>query len=194
MKLVLATSNLHKVDELQALLGDHELEGLPPGHPSPEETGSTFAENALIKARAAAEALGVAVLADDSGLEAKALDGAPGVRSARYAGPDADDHANLMKLLHEAPAGSALAYVCVLAFVDPQAGEEWTVEGRCTGVLDAHPRGSNGFGYDPAFLPDGVVETGHPGRTMAELEPAEKSVISHRGKAAAQARERLAGR
>lgn len=194
MRLVLATRNAHKVAELGVLLAGHELVGLPEHLGSPEETGATFAENALLKARAAADALGVAVIADDSGVASTALGGAPGVRSARFAGPDATDADNLRKLLQEAPAGDGLAYVCVIAFVDPVAGEEWTVEGRCTGTLDPHPRGANGFGYDPAFLPDDVVDLEHPGRTMAELASEEKASISHRGRAAAALRERLNAR
>jgi XTP/dITP diphosphohydrolase len=102
----------------------------------------------------------------------------PGVRSARYAGEDATDEENLAKLLREAPAGSAVAYVCALAYVDPD-GTEHVVEARCTGTLAARPRGTGGFGYDPAFVPDE-----HPERTMAELEDAEKAAISHRGRAA----------
>jgi XTP/dITP diphosphohydrolase len=191
MRLVLATRNAHKVAELAALLGHHELVGLPEHLATPEETGATFAENALIKARAAADALGAAVIADDSGVESAALGGAPGVRSARFAGPAASDADNLRKLLRDAPAGDALAYVCVLAFVDGRDGEAWTVEGRCTGTLDPHPRGVNGFGYDPAFLPDDVVDPDRPGRTMAELEAAEKAAISHRGRAAAALLDRL---
>ncbi len=194
MRLVLATRNAHKAEELGAMLDGHVLEAMPAELPSPEETGTTFAENALLKARSAAAALGRAVVADDSGIEAAALGGAPGVRSARYAGPDATDEENLSKLLAEVPAGGALAYVCVIAFVDPLAGEEWWVEGRCTGTLDPHPRGANGFGYDPAFLPDDAAGTGRPGRTMAELSPAEKAAISHRGRAAAALAERLAAR
>ncbi len=191
MRLVVATGNPHKVSELGAMLVGHELVGLPEHLPTPEETGATFAENALIKAHAAADALGAAVIADDSGVESAALGGAPGVRSARWAGPGADDEANLRKLLAQAPAGDALAYVCAIAFVDPLAGEAWTVEGRCTGTLDGHPRGANGFGYDPAFLPDDVVDPARPGRTMAELEPLEKAAISHRGRAVAALLRRL---
>jgi len=185
MRLVLATRNAHKVAELGALLSGHELVGLPEHLAAPEETGATFAENALIKARAAADALGVPVIADDSGVESAALGGAPGVRSARFAGAAAGDAANLRKLLRDAPAGDALAYVCSIAFVDGRDGEAWVVEGRCTGTLDPHPRGANGFGYDPAFLPDDVVDPDRPGRTMAELEAEEKAAISHRGRAAA---------
>ncbi len=191
MRLVLATRNAHKVAELAALLDHHELVELPEHLATPEETGATFAENALIKARAAADALGVPVIADDSGVESAALGGAPGVRSARFAGPGAGDSDNLHKLLRDAPAGDALAYVCVLAFVDGRDGEAWTVEGRCTGTLDPHPRGANGFGYDPAFLPDDVVDPARPGRTMAELTAAEKAAISHRGRAVAALLTRL---
>ncbi len=190
MRLVLATRNAHKVEELAAMLSEHALVGLPDHLGSPEETGVSFAENALIKAHAAADALGVPVIADDSGLEAAALDGAPGVYSARYAGPEASDGENLAKLLREAPLGSALAYVCAIAYVDPTAGIAWTVEGRCTGTLTA-PRGDGGFGYDPAFLPDDTPDEGRPGRTMAELAPHEKARISHRGRAVSLLREQL---
>jgi len=178
LKLVLATRNPHKVRELGGLMAPHEIEPLPDDAELPPETGETFAENALEKARAAARATGRPAIADDSGIEAEALGGRPGVRSARFAGEDASDEENLDKLLREAPAGSALAYVCALAYVDP-AGTEQLVEGRCTGTLAAQPRGSGGFGYDPAFVP---VE--HPDRTMAELAPDEKAAISHRGRAA----------
>ncbi len=191
MRLVLATRNAHKVAELGAMLAEHELIGLPDGLPSPEETGATFAANALVKAHAAADALGVAVIADDSGIESAALGGAPGVRSARFAGDGATDQENLRRLLQEAPAGDALAYVCAIAFVDPAAGEAWTVEGRCTGTLDPHPRGAHGFGYDPAFLPDELADPSRPGRTMAELAPEEKAAISHRARAVAAFRVRL---
>ena len=190
MRLVLATRNAHKVEELAAMLVEHELVGLPDHLASPEETGATFAENALIKAHAAAGALGVPVLADDSGLEAAALGGAPGVYSARYAGPEATDGENLAKLLREAPLGSPLAYVCAIAFADPVTGVAWTVEDRCTGTLTA-PRGDGGFGYDPAFLPDDSADAARPGRTMAELAPTEKAAIGHRGRAVARLRERL---
>ncbi|MDX6685407.1 MAG: XTP/dITP diphosphohydrolase, partial [Baekduia sp.] len=128
--------------------------------------------------------------ADDSGIESAALGGRPGVRSARFAGEDAGDADNLDKLLRDAPAGSPLAYVCVIALVDPEAGTEELFEGRCTGTLAPQPRGDGGFGYDPAFLPDDEIAD-PPGRTMAELSPAEKGAISHRGRAAALLRARL---
>jgi XTP/dITP diphosphohydrolase len=179
VRLVLATRNPGKVRELAALLAPHEIEPLPDSVRLPPETGETFTDNALIKARAAAAATGRAALADDSGIQAQALGGAPGVRSARFAGESAGDAENLAKLLREAPAGSPLAYVCVLALVDPVRGVERVFERRCTGTLAREPRGDGGFGYDPAFVPDE-----HPGRTMAELAPAEKHAISHRGRAA----------
>lgn len=190
MKLVLATRNPYKVREFDGLLAPHEVEALPDGVELPPETGTTFAENAFGKARAAAAATGRPAIADDSGIEAAALGGAPGVRSARYAGEDATDEENLAKLLREAP-GSAVAYVCALAYVDPD-GTEQLVEGRCDGVLTDTPRGTRGFGYDPAFVP---VEGPGGGRlTMAELSDAEKAAISHRGRAAERLRTWLAGR
>ena len=119
-------------------------------------------------------------IADDSGIEAEALGGAPGVRSARYAGPSATDQANLDKLMREAPPGSALRYVCVIAYVDPRTGEERLFHGECRGQLAANARGWRGFGYDPAFVPEGEAHE----RTMAELSDQEKDAISHRGRAA----------
>ena len=179
VRLVLATRNAHKLREFATLLIPHEIVELPTGVVLPPETGDTFAANALEKARTAARATGLASIADDSGIEAAALGGAPGVRSARFAGEDATDAENLAKLLREAPPGSPLAYVCALAYVGADGGER-LLEGRCTGTLDPRPRGSGGFGYDPAFLPDDIAD----GRTMAELDPAEKDAISHRGRAA----------
>ena len=179
MKLVLATRNAHKAREFEALLAPHDVLALPASVRLPPETGDTFAANALDKARTAARATGLPAIADDSGIEAAALGGAPGVRSARFAGESAGDEENLAKLLREAPAGSAVAYVCALAYVDAD-GAEHVVEGRCTGTLAAVPRGEGGFGYDPAFVPDDLPD----GRTMAELDPAEKDAISHRGRAA----------
>jgi XTP/dITP diphosphohydrolase len=180
LELVLATRNADKAREFTALLAPHEVQALAADVELPPETGATFAENALGKARAAAAATGRPAIADDSGIEAAALGGAPSVSSARYAGDGATDEENLAKLLRDAPAGSALAYVCALAHVDPATGAERVFEGRCTGRLAAHPRGTGGFGYDPAFVPDDYAD----GRTMAELSPAEKDAISHRGRAA----------
>ena len=178
MRLLLASRNEHKLRELAQLM-PYELDPLPDGIELPPETGTTFADNALGKARAAAAALGLPVIADDSGIESAALGGAPVIYSARFAGPGATDADNLAKLRAEAPAGSALRYVCVVAYATP-AGEERTFTGTSDGTLSADARGSGGFGYDPAFLPDDVAD----GRTMAELSDAEKDAISHRGRAA----------
>ena len=181
-RLVLATRNDHKLREFRRLLPDIALEPLPDDVELPPETGDTFEANALIKAEAAAAATGAAAIADDSGIEAEALGGRPGVRSARYAGEDATDAENLDKLRAEAPPGSGLRYVCVVAYVEP--GEEpRTVEGTCTGRMAEAPRGEGGFGYDPIFLPDDFDD----GRTMAELGDEEKDRISHRGRAAREA-------
>lgn len=179
MKLLLATHNEHKRREFARLLAGQDVQALPDEVELPPEDGATFAENALGKARAAAALAGTIAIADDSGIAAAALGGAPGVRSARYAGENASDEQNLRKLLREAPAGSALEYVCVIALVDP-AGVEQLFEGRCTGRLAEVPRGEQGFGYDPAFVP----EDGPSGLTMAELSDAQKDAISHRGHAA----------
>jgi XTP/dITP diphosphohydrolase len=190
VRLVLATASEHKLREFAVLLGPHGLDRLPAGVELGPEVGATFAENALGKARTAAAATGRTTIADDSGIEAQALGGRPGVYSRRYAGEDATDEENLAKLLAEAPAGSPLAYVCAIAYVDPQTGEERLFEGRCTGRLAERPRGTGGFGYDPAFLPD----DGPPGLTMAELPDAGKHAISHRGRAARALVDWLAGR
>src|SRR4029077_7584422 len=181
--LVLATRNDHKLRELREALPGIEIEPLPPEVVLPPETGETFAENALGKAHAAQAASGRAAIADDSGIEAYGLGGRPGVRSARYAGEDATDEENLVKLLDEvgAQADRRVAYVCVVALVG-EDGSESLFEGRCEGILATEPRGTGGFGYDPAFVPD---DTGPDDeRTMAELSPAEKHAISHRGRAA----------
>jgi len=183
MRLVVATRNEHKLREVGEILDGIELAPLPSEVELPPETGETFAENALIKARAAREATGSAAIADDSGIEAAALGGRPGVRSARYGGPRASDADNLAKLLRELEdaVDRSVAYVAVLAYVDSD-GEEMTFEGRCEGRLAREPRGSGGFGYDPAFIPRDTGE--RDDRTMAELSPAEKHAISHRGRAA----------
>ncbi|MGK2954558.1 MAG: RdgB/HAM1 family non-canonical purine NTP pyrophosphatase [Solirubrobacterales bacterium] len=180
--MIFATRNAHKVAELRQILGV-DLEPLPEEVESPPEDDPTFAGNSLVKARSAREATGQAVIADDSGIEVKALDGRPGVRSARYAGEDANDGANLAKVLKdlaESGGGPEARYVCVIAYIDDK-GAEHLFEGICTGRLIQEPRGDGGFGYDPAFIPD---ETGDDDqRTMAEVSPAEKHAISHRGKA-----------
>jgi XTP/dITP diphosphohydrolase len=178
VRLLVATRNPHKVRELGRLLPGLELDPLPDDIPTPPEDGDSYAANALIKARAAAAATGRAAIADDSGIEAAALGGAPGVRTARFAGEHATDAENLAKLAAEAPVGSALRYVCVIAHVD-RDGSERTFEATTTGTVAAQPRGEGGFGYDPLFVPDEA-----DGRTMAELADAEKDAISHRGRAA----------
>ena len=180
MKLVLASRNRHKAREFGDLLDGIEVLPLPEEVQLPPETGETFEANALPKARTAAGATGRLAFADDSGIESAALGGAPGVRSARFAGEDASDADNLAKLIAEAPPGSTLAYVCVIALVDPATGEERTFEGRCSGTMAPAPRGSGGFGYDPVFVPDDLGD----GRTMAELSQSEKDALSHRGRAA----------
>lgn len=188
MKVVLASTNPGKLTELRALLEPAGLGVVSQdafGVEPPEETGLTFVENALIKARAACAATGLPALADDSGVVVDALGGAPGVRSARYAGTGASDADNIARLL-EALAGIAspergAAFVCVIAYLrhvhDPcPIVCEGVWRGR---ILDA-PRGAGGFGYDPVFF----IET--LGRTAAELSRAEKNVVSHRGQALAQ--------
>jgi XTP/dITP diphosphohydrolase len=182
-RVVVSTRNEHKLRELREILDSLELLPLPPEVELPPEDAETFAENALDKARAAHEATGIAAIADDSGIAAHALGGRPGPRSARYAGPNATDEENLSLLLRELAdkEDRSVAYVCALAYVDAD-GNAQLVEGRCEGTLAEQPRGTGGFGYDPAFVP---VDTGpDDDRTMAELDPDEKHAISHRGRAA----------
>ena len=176
--VILASANEHKLSELARILGGRALDPLPASVTLGPETGATFAQNALAKARTAAAATGQAAIGDDSGIAASALGGAPGVRSARFAGEHATDEENLALLIERVPAGSPLAYVCAIAYVDPVRALEQVFEGRCEGRMAERPRGSGGFGYDPIFVPD---EGG--GATMAELEPDEKDAISHRGHA-----------
>jgi XTP/dITP diphosphohydrolase len=179
--VVLATRNPHKVVEMKRLLepAGIEVQPLPDELELPPEDGATFADNALVKAQTAASETGRPSIADDSGVEAAALGGAPGVRSARFAGPHATDEQNLEKLVLEAPADSRLRYVCALAYVNPDTGEERVFFGDCRGRLARVRAGSNGFGYDPVFVPDATGDD----RTMAELTDAEKDAISHRGHA-----------
>ena len=193
-ELLLSTHNEHKRREFERLLaagrpGSIVLRALPDEVELPPEDADSFAGNALGKAVAAARQTGAVAIADDSGICAEALGGEPGVRSARFAGEHAGDEENLQKLLREAPAGSRLEYVCVIAYVDPGDGLQRCFEGRCAGRLAAKPRGNGGFGYDPAFEPD----DGPPGSTMAELGDAEKDAISHRGRAARELVAWLAG-
>jgi len=182
--LIFATANKHKLREIRELLSEVEIEPLPDGVELPAEEGDSFAQIALEKARAAHVASGVAAIGDDSGIEAMALGGRPGIHSARYGGPGASDEQNLAKLLREVAAAGenrAAAYHCALALIEAD-GSEYVFEARCEGQLTREPRGEGGFGYDPAFIPD---ETGADDRrTMSELSQAEKNEISHRGRAA----------
>jgi XTP/dITP diphosphohydrolase len=179
--LVLATRNPHKLREMQRLFepAGISVEPLPDEVELPPEDGMTFADNALPKALTAARATGREAIADDSGIESAALSGAPGVRSARYAGAGASDEENLAKFVDEVPADSRLRYVCALAYVNPSTGEERVFFGDCRGRMARERAGSNGFGYDPVFVPDATGDN----RTMAELTDAEKDAISHRGHA-----------
>lgn len=190
--IVVASRNAGKVREIRALLADLpvEVESLldHPEVPEIEETGTTFTENAILKACAVAGATGRLALADDSGIEADALDGAPGVYSARFAGPDATDaqrNERLLGLLTGVPAERRTArYVAAIAIASP-GGEVRTTVATCEGIIAEAPRGTGGFGYDPIFLVPGR------GLTMAELPPEEKNRVSHRGRALRQARDIL---
>ncbi len=187
--VVVATGNAHKVTEIEAILSP-----VMPGvtfyalgelgdFPEPVENGDTFTENAVIKAQAASEQTGLAAVADDSGLVVDALSGEPGIMSARWAGVHGDDARNNAKLMREmekvedAKRTARFHSSVVLIYPD---GAVVCGEGDCEGTIGREPRGTNGFGYDPLFWP---LET--PGRTMAELEPAEKNAISHRAHALA---------
>ena len=169
---------------MRELLPELDLEGLPAGVELPPEKGTSFAEIALEKARAAHAVTGAPAIGDDSGIEAAGLGGSPGIYSARYGGPDATDEENLDKLLREVSAAGEdrrAAYHCALALVESN-GRERVFEARCEGRLLRERRGEGGFGYDPAFVPD---DTGPDDeRTMSELSQAEKNAISHRGGAA----------
>jgi XTP/dITP diphosphohydrolase len=183
MRIVLATRNRGKLVELERILEGLPVELVPMdvlGLRSPPETGETFADNALLKARAASSATGLPALADDSGLEVDALDGAPGVSSAVYAGRHGDDQANLDKLLQQVvplpDEKRSARFVCVAALVAPD-GREWTRSGIMEGRVTDVPRGDGGFGYDPVFVAHGET------RTNAELAAAEKDEMSHRGRA-----------
>jgi XTP/dITP diphosphohydrolase len=181
-RLLVATGSAHKLIELQRLFGDLPIDlvtlrdrGITGEAP---EDGATFEENAIQKARWYASASDEWTLADDSGLEVAALNGAPGVYTRRYAGPDATDLQNYEKLLAETAGVTdrSARFVCTMALIDPVDGSERTFRGECHGTLTTAPRGEFGFGYDPIFEVDG--------RTMAERSPAEKDALSHRGRAA----------
>jgi len=182
--LIFATGNRHKLREMRELLPGVELEPLPDGVELPPEDGESFAEIALEKARAAHAATGGATIADDSGIGAVALGGAPGIYSARYGGEGASDEENLEKLLSEVTAAGeerGAYYVCALALVEAD-GSEHVFEARCDGRLIEQARGEGGFGYDPAFVPDATGPDDE--RTYSEISQAEKNEISHRGRAA----------
>lgn len=187
MNIVLATKNKGKVKELEELLSDLNIHILPlsdfPQVGDIEERGKTFEANALIKAREAARMTGYVAMADDSGLAVDALDGRPGVFSARYAGEGAGDEANNQKLiedLKDVPHDKrSAAFVCCMAVADP-SGNSITASGKCEGIIRDIPLGDGGFGYDPLFY---VEEYGY---TMAELSPEIKNKISHRGRAVAE--------
>jgi XTP/dITP diphosphohydrolase len=191
-RLLLATRNAKKLVELRRILVSSDITGVQvlglddvPPFPEVPETAATFEGNALAKARAAAAATGLAAVADDSGLEVDALNGMPGVLSARWAGRHGDDAANLQLVLDQladVPAGRrGAAFVCAAALAVPPGAQiletQTVVRGQWRGTLSCAARGSNGFGYDPIFVPDGGR------RTSAELDPAEKDAVSHRGRA-----------
>ena len=187
--LLVATHNEGKVREIRGL-----IEGVPLGVrwlsefadiPEAEETGATFVENAVLKARHYSSLSGLLTLSDDSGLEVEALGGAPGVHSARYGGRDLPYPEKMARLLAELAAANAedrrARFKCVIALADPSTGEVNTFEGVCEGLLAHAPRGSGGFGYDPVFVPDGHTQT------FGELPPEVKQHLSHRARALAKA-------
>ncbi|HEX9299425.1 MAG TPA: RdgB/HAM1 family non-canonical purine NTP pyrophosphatase [Actinomycetota bacterium] len=184
LRIALATRNEHKLIEITRICADWPVQWVtirdPNRFPDVEETGETYLDNAALKTRAVADALGIPAIADDSGIEVDALGGRPGPRSARFAGPDATDARNLAELIRSVrgipAAGLTARYRCVAAFAEP-GDEVISAEGLCEGTITTRPRGAGGFGYDPIFLPVGWD------RTMAELAPDEKDRISHRGRA-----------
>ncbi len=188
-RIVIATRNAGKLREFCELFAELPIEavGLDDAGVSrdidPEETGDTFGENAELKARAYSAATGEWTLADDSGLEVDALDGRPGVYSARYSGADATAESNNAKLLAElsqnAGADRTARFVCVIAIADPAGNIVFTAEGECGGTIAFDTRGDGGFGYDPVFIPHGFD------RTFGELDVSVKQKISHRSKASA---------
>ena len=178
MQFVLASHNKKKLAELSAIVSSLGIEiiPLPEGAPEPEENGKTFEENALIKAKSAAEFTGLPALADDSGLCVDALDGAPGIYSARYCeGTDEDRNAFLLKNMQD-KENRACRFVCAIACVLAD-GETLTVRGECEGTLLRENHGAGGFGYDPLFIPDGYD------RTFAQMTTGEKNEVSHRARA-----------
>jgi len=190
---VLATLNPGKLEELAALVADLPVEIVSQaalGVPAIEETGSSFADNAVLKARHVARATGLASIADDSGLEVDALGGAPGVHSARYAGPganDAENTARLLAALRDVPAPRTARYRCVLAYVAGAEADAVLCTGVWEGAIAAAPAGRGGFGYDPVF----IVGEDPARRTAAELTAGEKNARSHRARALQKLRARL---
>jgi XTP/dITP diphosphohydrolase len=184
MELVLATRNKKKIEEIKRITEGMKVKILTPddfpGCPEVDEDGITFKENAVKKAVAVARYTGQIALADDSGLEVDALQGAPGSQSARYAGEGADDRRNIDKLLREMKGFQegerGGRFVCCIALASPE-GEIRTFMGYAEGVIGSEPKGSHGFGYDPVFYPKGFL------KTFAEMNDKEKDVLSHRGKA-----------
>jgi XTP/dITP diphosphohydrolase len=186
-ELALATKNPGKIREILEICGDWPVRWIVAGDstatawPDVEETGETYLDNALLKARAVAAAVGLPAVADDSGIEVDALEGAPGPRSARFAGGMATDRENLELLIRKMdevpPEERTAKYRCVAACAWPDGREVWA-EGECEGRLILEPRGSGGFGYDPIFVPEGEDR-----RTMSELSADEKNAVSHRGRA-----------
>jgi XTP/dITP diphosphohydrolase len=182
LKILAATSNEHKLKEFRQILEPLGFEILSAedigGIPDVEETGTSFEENAILKAKAVAEATGHCVIADDSGLEVYSLDGEPGIHSARYAGDDASDLDRMAKLLDALAdkADRSARFVCVIAIAGPDS-VYGIAEGEVKGLIATEAKGENGFGYDPLFLPVGEL------RTFAEMAPEEKDSISHRARA-----------
>ena len=189
-QIVLATGNKGKIREFSEAFSHLSIDCVPVKEvisiEEPEETGTTFMENALLKARYYAKATNRPCLADDSGITVDALNGAPGVYSARYAGHHGDDQANNEKLICELQGKSDRTghYVCALALVYPD-GREVTAEGYCDGLVQDEPKGDNGFGYDPVFFIPGLK------KTFAQLSAQEKNAISHRGRALALFQQKL---
>ena len=183
MKLLLATANAHKIKEISEILADFPVELIDLTHfgpiPDPEETGSTYLENARLKAHYYAQHTGLPSISDDSGLEVDALDGAPGLYSARFGGKELSHAGKIQRLLDEIPqaASRSARFRCCCVYFDPQTHQEFNFEATCEGQIGNTPRGLDGFGYDPIF------EVQNDSRSMAELSSQEKHQISHRGKA-----------
>ena len=192
MKLLIASNNQNKIREIKAILGGYfdEILSLKEAglNIDPEENGTTFSENAVIKAQAVVDATGLPALADDSGLEIDCLNGAPGVYSARYCGYHGDDEANNRKMVQEVsrfPAPRGAQYACALALIFP-GNKPIITKGICRGTITLEPKGHNGFGYDPYFIPEGMD------KTFAELPAEVKNRMSHRAKALELLKEKLA--